>query len=91
MVYTKFFLQCIFSVVWSLTEQYTDMSYRKQFAKPSHSTFLGSGSHFQFSMHIEVLGPMNVSPEEQFNMIVVLSNAGCSYPDTLTELPMLRE
>ena len=30
-----------------------------------HATFLGSGSHSPFLIHIDMLGPLSTSPEEQ--------------------------
>ena len=61
------------------------------FTKPSLSTFLGSGSHFPFSMHVEVFGPLSMSPEGQLRMTVEHSNAGCSYPETLIEFLSLMQ
>jgi hypothetical protein len=32
---------------------------------PVHEVFMGSGSHCPLSMHVDVLGPVNVCPVEQ--------------------------
>ena len=49
-----------------------------------HSTFLGAGSHSPFSIHVDVWGPLNISPGEQLKVTVVPSTAGSVYPITLT-------
>ena len=42
---------------------------------PLHTTSLGSGSHSPFSIHIDVLGPVSTSPEEQLKMMLSPSSA----------------
>ena len=55
----------------------------KQLYQPLHSTSLGSGSHCPLSMHVVVLGPVSVSPDEQLNVTVVPSVTGSLYPITV--------
>ena len=40
-----------------------------------HSTSLGSGSHSPFLMHVEALGPENISPGEQANVTLAPSTS----------------
>ena len=35
---------------------------------PLHATSLGSGSHFPFSIHVDELGPVSTSSEEQLKV-----------------------
>ena len=46
-----------------------------------HITFLGSGSHSPFSIHVIIVGPLN-TPEEQDKLKVDPSIAGLVWPVT---------
>ena len=49
---------------------------------PLHSTFMGSGSHFPFLIHVDELGPWSMRPKLQLKLILIPSITGmcCVYP-----------
>lgn len=50
-----------------------------------HSTSWGSGSHSLFSIHVDMIGPLNTCPGGQANVALVPTRAGLLLSDTLTD------
>ena len=53
---------------------------------PLHVTFVGSGSHSPFSIHVVVLGPVSTIPGGHVNMMVVPNSTGSTESDVRMEL-----
>ena len=57
---------------------------------PMQFTILGSGSHSPFLAHVAELGPINISPSRQLNVMFPPSKAGSLKPSIITSVVTTR-